>query len=293
MGEPEFCRPPSGRFQSGEPPRGESSRRGPPRSKSQWSEDSSGRTLKAATLRGANLSKGVCGDTTFANVDLSETKASDSLEHRGPSTLGIDTLVLSKGQIPEIFLRGCGVPEYLIENQQSVIHSMERIQFSSCFISYSTDDEQFARRLHSKMQDHGLRVWFRAGRRPGWQRTQQMDEAIRVYDKLLLILSANSIDSKWVRDEIRRARKSEVREGRRKLFPVRLMDYEDLLPWENFYADLGEDLAEEVREYFIPDFSNWKVPDAFDAAFARLLKDLKRDVDPTNPPASLTPVGAH
>ena len=32
---------------------------------------------------------------------------------------------------------------------------------------------------------------------------------------------------------------------------------------------------DEVREYFIPDFSNWKNHDHFEAAFARLLKDLK------------------
>jgi hypothetical protein len=106
---------------------------------------------------------------------------------------------------------------------------------------------------------------------------EQVDEAIRVFDKLLLVLSPNSINSKWVRDEIRRARKSELRDGRRKLFPVRLMDYKSLEQWESFYADLAEDVAEEIREYFIPDFSNWKDHDAFETAFARLLKDLKSE----------------
>jgi len=104
---------------------------------------------------------------------------------------------------------------------------------------------------------------------------EQVDEAIRVFDKLLLVLSPNSIDSNWVRDEIRRARKSEIREGRRKLFPVRLMDYQRLEQWESFYADLAEDVAEEIREYFIPGFSNWKDHDSFEAGFARLLRDLK------------------
>ena len=36
-----------------------------------------------------------------------------------------------------------------------------------------------------------------------------------------------------------------------------------------------EDLAEEVRKYHIPDFSNWKNRDAFETAFARLEKDLR------------------
>jgi hypothetical protein len=34
-------------------------------------------------------------------------------------------------------------------------------------------------------------------------------------------------------------------------------------------------VAEEIREYHIPDFANWKDHDAFEAAFARLIKDLE------------------
>jgi hypothetical protein len=37
-----------------------------------------------------------------------------------------------------------------------------------------------------------------------------------------------------------------------------------------------EDLAEEIREYFIPDFSQWKDYDPFMAAFQRLLPDLRK-----------------
>jgi hypothetical protein len=41
---------------------------------------------------------------------------------------------------------------------------------------------------------------------------------------------------------------------------------------------IGEDLAEEVRKYHIPDFSNWKNHDAFERAFARLEKDLRTSI---------------
>lgn len=43
------------------------------------------------------------------------------------------------------------------------------------------------------------------------------------------------------------------------------------------FPSASSDLAVELREYFIPDFSNWKNHDAFETAFARLLKDLKAD----------------
>ena len=41
--------------------------------------------------------------------------------------------------------------------------------------------------------------------------------------------------------------------------------------------DRGIDSAREIREYFIPDFSNWKDHDSYAKAFDRLLRDLKAD----------------
>jgi hypothetical protein len=69
----------------------------------------------------------------------------------------------------------------------------------------------------------------------------------------------------------------ERRENRRKLFPVRLVDFDTLRNWTCFDATFGKDLAVEVREYFIPDFSNWKNHDAFEKAFGRLQSDLKTE----------------
>ena len=77
--------------------------------------------------------------------------------------------------------------------------------------------------------------------------------------------------------ELRKARKAERQSGQRKLFPVRLVDMETLRDWECFDADSGKDLATELREYLIPDFSHWKEHDPFEAAFARLLKDLRAE----------------
>ena len=42
----------------------------------------------------------------------------------------------------------------------------------------------------------------------------------------------------------------------------------------------GSILARTVREYHIPDFSNWKDHEAFEAAFAKLLEDLKAEESP-------------
>src|SRR5262245_51189510 len=83
------------------------------------------------------------------------------------------------------------------------------------------------------------------------------------------------MQSSWVEFEIRRARRREVAERRRLLFPVRLVDYGAIKAWECFDADTTKDLATEIREYYIPDFTNWKDHDAFEAVVAGLLRDSK------------------
>lgn len=93
--------------------------------------------------------------------------------------------------------------------------------------------------------------------------------------KLLLILSPHSMESEWVKTEISKARKREVRDERRVLFPIRLVPFETLRDWECFDADTGKDSAREIREYFIPDFSNWKHHDSYQEAFQRLISDLQ------------------
>lgn len=103
---------------------------------------------------------------------------------------------------------------------------------------------------------------------------EQIERAIQMHDRLLIVLSGNSIDSEWVMTEIRNARNIEIQEKRRKLFPIRLVDFNTIRKWRCFDADIGKDLAMEVREYFIPDFSNWKDYDAFETAFERLVRDL-------------------
>ena len=153
---------------------------------------------------------------------------------------------------------------------------MEPIQYQSCFISYSTKDDEFARRLYDKMRGNKLRVWFAPEDMQGGKKLyEQIERAIQVNDRLLLVLSENSMDSEWVKTEIRRARKVEIAEQRQKLFPIRLVGFDHIRDWKCFDADIGKDLAVEIREYHIPDFSNWKDHDAFEAAFADLLRDLR------------------
>ena len=231
----------------------------------------SGADLSKATLTGAYL-----GETIFANCSLDSAAGLDTCRHLSASTIEHRTLTKS-GPLPLAFLRGCGLPDRLIDYLPSLLN--QAVQFYSCFISYSTKDQSFADRLHADLQNKGVRCWFAPHDIQGGKKIhEQIDEAIRVYDRLLLILSAHSMNSEWVKTEIAKARKRERLENRRMLFPIRLVDFATLRDWECFDGDTGKDSAREIREYFIPDFSEWKTNhDHYETALKSVLKDLQSD----------------
>ena len=76
--------------------------------------------LSRAHLNEVNFDQALVEYTTFAGVDLSEVKGLESVRHQGQSEVGIHTIYNSGGKIPEVFLRGCGVPEDFIEYMRSL-----------------------------------------------------------------------------------------------------------------------------------------------------------------------------
>jgi hypothetical protein len=227
-----------------------------------------------SVLAGADFTQAWLYSTLFGHVTLNGCKGLEAVQHRGPSTISLDTIYRGKGQIPEAFLRGAGVPENFITYMRTLTGAA--LDFYSCFISYSTKDQSFADRLFADLQARGVRCWFAPHDIQGGKKIhEQIDEAIRVYDKLLLILSDASMNSNWVKTEIANARAREQQQKRQMLFPITLVPFDRVREWKCFDADTGIDSAREIREYHIPDFSDWKDHDSYAAAFERLVRDLK------------------
>src|SRR5436305_1459291 len=86
-----------------------------------------GADLSGANLSGADLTEALTNSTLFADIDLRSVQGLETIQHLGPSTIGVDTLYKSGGNIPEAFLRGCGVPNSLIEYLPSLIGAMQPI----------------------------------------------------------------------------------------------------------------------------------------------------------------------
>ena len=210
-------------------------------------------------------------------MDLAGTKGIEEIVHADPSWADVATLNRSKGKLPVSFMRAIGLPDRWMSYLPSLT-ATDSIQFVSFFVSYSQRDEAFARLLHSRMQQERLRVWFAPEELAGGRKIhEEIDQAISIYDKFLIVLSEASMSSEWVTTEITKARRKEVESGKRVLFPIRLVDFKAIKRWQAFDADTGKDSAREIREYYIPDFSTWKDHDSFETEFGKLLEALKKD----------------
>ena len=95
------------------------------------------------------------------------------------------------------------------------------------------------------------------------------DESVRIDDKLVVVLSANSIHSEWVGKEVETAFEKERKRKTTVLFPIRLDD-EVMKTGQVWAADIR-------RTRHIGDFTKWKDHDSYQKAFDRLLRDLKAE----------------
>ncbi len=225
--------------------------------------------LREAVLVRANLNEAEFTEaqmwwTIVGDIDLSCVKGLSTILHLGPSTVGIDTIYRSEGKIPEVFLRGVGTGDDFISTAKAVAGG---IQFYSCFISYSSDDQEFAERLHADLQNKGVRCWFAPkDLRIGDKLRSSFDDAIRIHDKLMVLLSQHSIGSVWVEKEVETAFEKERKQNRVVLFPIRLDD--SVMKTQQAWA------ADIRRTRHIGDFHKWKDHDSYKKAFERLLRDL-------------------
>ena len=150
--------------------------------------------------------------------------------------------------------------------------------FKSCFISHSSKDKEFVEQLNSSLREAGVHVWYAPeDLLPGQKLRDQIKRAIKSFDKLLLVLSENSMKSAWVTTEIRDAKQREKEEGRQVLFPISIVPMKEIREWECFDADSGRDLAVDIREFFVPDLSEWKNTIEYEKQLNRLLSGLSTD----------------
>ena len=224
--------------------------------------------LSESDLGGTHFTSTRFWNTFFVRVDLNNVKGLEAAVHEGPSTVNINSVVLPHDEaIRRHFLRGVGFTETQIDYLPSLLIPRP-IEYQSLFISYSSKDQEFAKRLYADLRKKDVPCWFAPeDLKIGDKFRVRIDESIRLYDKLLLVLSEHSLASNWVAYEVEKALNKEPEGVPNVLFPIRL---------DKTILTCETDWAKDIRKSrHIGDFEYWKDHDAYQQAFQRLLRDLK------------------
>ena len=151
-------------------------------------------------------------------------------------------------------------------------------EFYSAFISYTHTDRAFAQRLYDGLQRQGIRCWLDDHQMlPGDDMYEMVDRGVRLWDKVLLCCSENSLNSSWVGREIDTAIEKEMKLQKKRgkqtlaIIPLNLDGY--LFEWNSSHAAT-------VRKRLAPDFTGWEKDNAkFEKQLERVVKALRADED--------------
>lgn len=146
------------------------------------------------------------------------------------------------------------------------------------FISYANSDRDIARRLSTALSEAGLSSWSDSWElSSGDSIVERISTAIASSDILIVLLSPESVSSKWVGHELATALSSQLRDRAVTVVPALLKDCEiPPLLADRVYFDLRTDLSSSIRRLVdqvsaIPhvDFSSLNARD-----FEKLVGDL-------------------
>lgn len=242
--------------------------------------------LTDANLFGSLLQGAKISGTILGKIDLSESIGLEHVIHEGPSHISSDTFALSRGRIPEAFLRGCGLSDWEIEavklynpdlsneERNKILYKIydlqatQAIQISPLFVSYSHADGLFVDKVGKSLQGKGVRYWRDTHDMKAGRIEKQIDQAIRQNPTVLLVLSEESLSSDWVEHEVRLARTLEKELGRDILCPVALDN-----SWKS--SRWPKRIMEQIMEYNILDFSEWQDNSKFWDTFNKLIDGLE------------------
>jgi hypothetical protein len=246
-----------------------------------------GANFNRAILIWSNFEEAIIQSTIFSETDLSKTKGLDKVISRGPCTIDQQTLIRSKN-LPERFLRDCGFSDSFIKNIPTLLESLGLSQKYSCFINYSEQDEALAQKVHNDLQERGVRCWFapKIDNYKGWY-VNICGNAIRDNEKVVLLISKESIKSEWLKADVEKALKREKRmnaELRTELKDKCQFNFEDFQKAKILFPIIldqeGKDAFESwVKDLDLPgvstDFYDWGNRDNYQKSFASLMKELE------------------
>lgn len=218
----------------------------------------------------------IIGYTVFQNCALDAAVGLDDVRHDAPSTIGLDTLLRSRGALPESFILGSGVPAAVVGLQDSVADAP--VSTLEVHISCSNADVAFARQLENNLRTAGIRTWvfaenFRGNPlvdRRATSGEEEIERWVRHYDRLVVVCTAAGLDSETVRNDITAANEYQKTNDRWTMF---LVDADGVMSaGRNRAARL---MAEECRVFDLTGQADGS--EEYQTALADLIANLREE----------------
>jgi TIR domain/Pentapeptide repeats (8 copies) len=252
--------------------------------------------LRAANLVSAELNDVELDETQFAGarfgrtaisgVDLSRAAELNEAVHVYPSPVDSGTLERTAAGLRTVgdvrrsevlrFLSNTGFSEDFLALFRASIG--KPIEFYSVFLSHSSLDKDFARRLYSDLRTMGVACWFDEHQiLPGSGILEEIDRGVKMWDKLILVCSSNSLSAKtgwWVEQELERAlrKERELRASEESrsfaVIPIAIDNYV-FEKWESPFRAT-------ILERHVGDFRSWEDPQEYTRALERLVAAVGR-----------------
>lgn len=208
-----------------------------------------GASFRSAILCGVNLRESHLDGTDFAGArfaftvlaasDLSRARGLDAVVHDGPSTVGVDAFLLSRGEIPDAFLTGIGLSPLTTEYLKSIAVAEEGMLVGDAlFLVFADADRAQARRLRAylRMNRHLAWYWREASELAG-HHNPDLQHRVRFHDRVLLLVSHSTPSAPWIASTLTEAQAKEKVERRRIVLGVRLDDAPAPIDAERLVAD--------------------------------------------------------
>jgi uncharacterized protein YjbI with pentapeptide repeats len=224
-----------------------------------------GANLRESHLDGADFRGARFAFTVLAASDLSRAHGLEAVVHDGPSTVGVDAFLLSRGEIPDAFLVGIGLSPLTIEYLKAVAAAEEGMLVGDAvFLLFADADRSRARRLRAYLRMHRHLAWY-------WQEAQELTGhhnpdlkmRLRFHDRLLVIGSRAGAEDPRLADTVEQFLAKEATERRRIVFGIRTDD-----------AAPSGATAALTAERWVADFRGTDWDDPRDPIFRRELERL-------------------
>ncbi len=229
-----------------------------------------------ADLYGARFGSTWIKHCSFAGTSLKDATGLEHCWHMGFSLLDY-TAILRSWPVPTPFLRGCGLPEEFVKHLPGMLNLAA--DHYSCFISYSREDQEFARKLYHRLQERGIQCWFDEERLlPGDDLYHQIENGIRHWDKTILCCSKSSLSKSWWFDNEMDAALEKERRLKREKGNIRTLIPLDLDGYLFSSNDDNNSKERLIKSRFVGDFVGWESDESkFERQIDRLIRALKTE----------------